>query len=98
MTGTPQWLEPATNAFSAAKDRGMLVFVDGTLSEGDVAAIADATGLDAVVVDARVHGLFADGVVRAALRDELGGITGTPDASFALDALGDAGDRLFGTT
>lgn len=88
MTSTPQWLEPAHRAFAAAKDRGMLVFTTAPLSDEAIDALASAAGMEAVTVDARVHGLFADGVVRAALRDELGGIGGVPDASFALDALG----------
>ena len=89
MSDLPQWLEPAANALNNAAKRGALILSDGPLSSDYALLLSDAAGLKLVTIDARVYGLLPDGVLRGALRDELGGAHGEPDEAFCIDAIGE---------
>ncbi len=95
MSDLPDWLQPAAQALHQARSRGALVVSTGPISARDAASIAGASDLELVSIDARLVGLHPDGVLRAALRDELGGIAGSADVSFCLDAAGE-GDAALG--
>ncbi|MCO4769492.1 MAG: hypothetical protein KDA24_05630 [Deltaproteobacteria bacterium] len=96
MSDLPQWLRPAADVLKHAVSRGVLLVSDGGVAEDDARTLASSANLELVVVDARIYGLLPDGVVRGALRDELGGATGSPDEGFCVDALGD-GDAALAT-
>jgi|GEM_PF-1524518 len=89
MSDLSPWLQPACDALAEAASRGTLVLSTGPISDADAQAVAQSQNLQLVVVDARIFGLLPDGVIRAALRDELGGTRGAPDEDFCVDALGD---------
>lgn len=89
MSDLPQWLKPAEDTLRDAARRGALIVSDGPLSSDHARSLCDAAGLELVTIDARVYGLFPDGVLRGALRDELGGAHGTPDEAFCIDAIGE---------
>ena len=89
MSPVPSWLDPAVAALTRAPGRGALIVSDGPLTDADAEVLAESAGLPLVIVDARLAGLLPDGVMRAALPDELGGLDGLPDPEFCADAVGE---------
>ncbi len=96
MSELPDWLQSAADVLQHAAARGVLLVSSGPVDDADAESLAASRELSLTIVDGRVYGLLPDGVVRGALRDVLGGASGSPDESFCTDALGD-GDAAMRT-